>query len=176
MSKHPYTSERFLQLAMSKCSLKEIQEELNQNLTSLSVLFVTLIWHHAEFLSLWGKSWELFFWRYSIVIWFPSLTPLMCLINISTYLKSIENVPKWYICISLISETVYQKRLLHHLMYVLHWLNWYIAHKCLYAFWLVNKSLNLKDWQWKSDWQRDTRLVILWDKECLSWLKICNSS
>lgn len=136
--------------------------------------FVTLIWHHAEFLSLWGKSWELFFlWRYSIVIWFPSLTPLMCLINISTYLKSVENVPKWYICISLISETVYQKRLLHHLMYVLHWLNWYIAHKCLYAFWLVNKSLKLKDWQWKSDWQRDTRLVILWDKEWLSWLKIC---
>lgn len=114
-----------------------------------------------------------FLWRYSIVIWFPSMTPLMCLINISTYLKSIENVPKWYICISLISETVYQKRLLHHLMYVLHWLNWYIAHKCLYAFWLVNKSLNLKDWQWKSDWQRDTRLVILWDKEWLSWLKIC---
>lgn len=114
-----------------------------------------------------------FLWRYSIVIWFPSLTPLMCLINISTYLKSVENVPKWYICISLISETVYQKRLLHHLMYVLHWLNWYIAHKCLYAFWLVNISLNLKDCQWKSDWQRDTRVVILRDKEWLPWLKIC---
>lgn len=121
-----------------------------------------------------GANLESFFflWRYSIVIWFPSLKPLMCLINISTYLKSIENVPKWFtsICISLVSEIVYQKRLLDHLMYVLHWLNWYIAHKCLYAFWLVNKSLNLKDWQWKCDWQRDRHETCYFVRQRMAFL------